>query len=200
MRLDINYSIEGKIFAVTFPLSCINRCLMFILPRSVSDSNITELRSINRCWRWYFHHKMCVFLSWTLLFLQWHLFPRIKQRMHRGDSQLSLVSLVLRNKIILYYQFSAVSLNITVGPMCQQGFGVRICLLTPPLYAVYNADMSEKKRSHSFCTLRLTPVYFIGTEPFFLLLYKKKGGFIRPLNFSLMLICVFGFKEQRKAF
>lgn len=83
-------------------------------------------------------------------FLQWHLFPHIKQRMHGGDSPLSPVSLVLRHKIILYYQFSAVRLNITVGPMCQQGFGVRICLLTPFLYAVYNADMSEKKRKTFF--------------------------------------------------
>lgn len=85
--------------------------------------------------------------------------------MHRGDSQLSPVSLVLRHKIILYYQFSAVRLNITVGPMCQQGFGVRICLLTP-LYAVYNADMSEKKRRHSFWTVRLTLIHSTGAALF----------------------------------
>lgn len=107
-------------------------------------------------------------------FLQWHLFPHSKQRMHHGDSQLSLVSLVLRHKIILYYQFSAVRLNITVGPMCQQGFGVRICLLTPSLYAVYNADMSEKKRRHSFCTCCLLFFFF-----FF---YIKKLDFFSPLN------------------
>lgn len=88
--------------------------------------------------------------------------------MHRGDSPLSLVSLVLRHKIILYYQFSAVRLNITVGPMCQQGFGVRICLLTP-LNAVYNEDMSGKKRSHSFYTARLTLVCSISAAFFFFL-------------------------------
>lgn len=70
-------------------------------------------------------------------FLQWHLFARINLRMYGGDAQLSLVTLTLRHKIILYYQFSAVRLNITVGPMCQQGFGVRIRLLT-----------------HSLCSLR----------------------------------------------
>lgn len=30
---------------------------------SISDINIIELRSLNRLWWWYFHHKMCVFLS-----------------------------------------------------------------------------------------------------------------------------------------
>lgn len=121
--------------------------------------------------------------------------------MHCGDSQLSLVSLVLRHKIILYYQFSAVRLNITVGPMCQQGFGVRICLLTPSLYAVYNADMSEKKRSHSFCTVRLTLVCSITAAFFFI--FIKKLGFFRPLNPNLTLWRWYVFlllKNNRKPF